>query len=524
MSRIHAALVGSFLAGLWAVPAHAGGRVAVLGIEGDRTGDVEHALTTIVKDEHEVVSARAFDRAADRAGVRDYDSRGIAKVARKLDVAAVLEGTMRRDDGGYQLHIRIRDARGATSKKLTVLLPGRRLSARTRRSLGDRILGALDDVDARSRHGRRVVKDRDDDVRAERPVRRERADRRRVRDTDRVRGGSDRDLDAMGDDDGDEQPARAKDDRRAKDRDDRQAREDDQARDGGRERVAMRDDDDPAAGDHAGDGVSARVEARPRARLLAVELDAGASATGRTLKFTTRGGDFTQAPNGYKGPIVPGAHVEGAVYPLAFGKSAGGAAAGLGVAFEYDKTMSLTTRTSEAMDVALPTTEKHWIVGARYRIMFGHKATSPSITLAAGYGRRVFAVDRSALPAGATLDMPDVDYRFFDPGLSFRIPFGTRVALTGEGHALLFRSAGPIQSATEYGAAKLTGADAAGGLEITVTPRVLVRLSGFVTMIGYDFVGNGAQTNNRDGDSTTQDVGGALDQYLGGSATVGFAY
>ena len=523
MSRIHAALVGSFLATLWAAPAHAGGRVAVLGIQGDRTGDVEHALTKIVKDEHEVVSARTFDRAADRAGVRDYDSRGIAKVARKLDVEAVLEGTMRRDDSGYQLHIRIRDAHGATSKKLTVLLPGRRLSARTRRSLGDRILGALDDVDA---HSRRPTRTRSRDDRRTR--------RARGRDDDRVRGASDRDMAGMRDDDRSDRRARDRDDdrsdRRARDRDDddrsdRRAR--DRGDDGDRDRVAMRDDDGDRDGDRdedrRDDGVSAHAASTPRARVRAFEVEAGPSVTGRTLKFTTRGADFTQAPNGYKGPYVPGAHVTGAVYPLAFGKSAG-AAAGLGVAFEYDQTMSLTTRTSEAMDVAMPTTEKHWMVGARYRIRFGHKATSPSVTLAAGYGRRVFRVDRSGLPAGANLDLPDVDYRFFDPGLAFRIPVGSRVALTGEGHALLFRTAGAIQSAAEYGAAKLTGADATGGLEIMVTPRVLVHLSGYVTMIGFNFVGNGAQTNNRDGDSTTQDVGGALDQYLGGSATVGVSY
>jgi hypothetical protein len=242
---------------------------------------------------------------------------------------------------------------------------------------------------------------------------------------------------------------------------------------------------------------------------------------GRKLTFTSR--VFDQAPRGYQGPFVPGGHVAGVVYPLAL-LDRSGPAAGLGVDFEYDQVASLTTRTSQAMDIALPTNEMHWMVGARYRIAFGHHADSLSIALGVDYGRRVFAVNRSNLPAGAVLDIPDVDYRIIAPELGFRIPLGPRVMLTADARALLFRSAGPIQTEAEYGAAKITGGEGAAGLEIAITRNVSVHLAGTATVIGFAFVGNGQQSSNRDGDPTTKDVGGALDQYIGGTATLGIMY
>ena len=53
---------------------------------------------------------------------------------------------------------------------------------------------------------------------------------------------------------------------------------------------------------------------------------------------------------------------------------------------------------------------------------------------------------------------------------------------------------------------------------------VLLRLRGSFAQIGYDFTGNGAQTNSRDGDPDSQDVGGALDRWIGGSASLTVAY
>ena len=88
---------------------------------------------------------------------------------------------------------------------------------------------------------------------------------------------------------------------------------------------------------------------------------------------------------------------------------------------------------------------------------------------------------------------------------------------------LAITSAGPIQEATSYGGAKLTGLEASAGFEIKATPNVFVDVGGSFTQIGYAFVGNGEESNNRDLQEG-QDVGGASDRYLGVIGTIGYLY
>jgi hypothetical protein len=171
--------------------------------------------------------------------------------------------------------------------------------------------------------------------------------------------------------------------------------------------------------------------------------------------------------------------------------------------------------------VKLPTTQKHWIANARYRMKIGGKA---EVTAHVGYGRRVFQVDRSPLPDGAKLDMPDVDYRFYDPGLAVRFPIGSKLGIHADGEALLFKAAGYIQRTNSYGGAKMTGVEARGGLDFQATPKILIDVTASFTQIGYVFLGNGEETYNRDLDPSTQDVGGAKDQYIGVVGTVGYSY
>ena len=52
----------------------------------------------------------------------------------------------------------------------------------------------------------------------------------------------------------------------------------------------------------------------------------------------------------------------------------------------------------------------------------GDAPTSPVLTVGAGYGGRTFVVDRSGLMTSGSLDLPDVDYQLFDPGVALRLP------------------------------------------------------------------------------------------------------
>ena len=57
-----------------------------------------------------------------------------------------------------------------------------------------------------------------------------------------------------------------------------------------------------------------------------------------------------------------------------------------------------------------------------------------------------------------------------------------------------------------------------------VVGYLCLRLRGSYALIGYDFVGNGEQTNNRDGNPDTQDVGGAKDVWIGATAALAVIY
>ena len=517
--------------GLAATPASAG-RIVVLAVEGDESGEFEEVLADAVDDEHSVVASQAFERAARREGVADQGSAsGIAKVVRSLEADAVLDPVLARDDDAYLLTIKIRGRNGKVQKKMSVSLDAPRLGPKGKKKVARQLLSVIDQVigtggkssakddeaddppatrakDKGKDKGKGRAKPADDEADADDEAAAPKGKRRvaaRDRDRDRDREPADRDAGrSAGDEDDDDDNPLGDDDAEGTGADDG-ARDDDDRDDA--------EDDRPR--DRGGRGREVR-----RAGLL---LEVGSTAITRRLTFSSRA-NFDQAPNGYQGSPVPAAHVVVEAYPVAIALPHS-AAGGIGLFFEYDRVFSLTTRTTEAMDVPLPTKQQKWTVGGKLRYAFGSKPSYPSVILGMGYGRRSFIVDRTALPAGAVLDLPDVDYTLYEPSFTLRVPFGTeRLALAAVGKALLFKSAGAIQTAQEYGAAKITGAEAEAILDIGITRMVLLRLRGSFAQIGYDFTGNGAQTNSRDGDPDSQDVGGALDRWIGGSASLTVAY
>jgi len=176
------------------------------------------------------------------------------------------------------------------------------------------------------------------------------------------------------------------------------------------------------------------------------------------------------------------------------------------------------------MTVPLAVAEHHYAFGVRYRLAFGHRPTSPTLTLGAGYGARRFVVDRSGLQSQSSLDLPDVDYRMFDPGVAFRLPLGGHVAITLAGQGLVVFSAGPIARTDQYGSARILGGTASAGVELVISERLLIRVAAEATQLDLAFTGNGMLATSRDGDPSTVDVRGATDRYYGGVATAAVTY
>jgi hypothetical protein len=503
-------------------------RIVVLEVRGDDTSDFEDMLVESLKAQHDVVESRAFDRAARREGVGDdLDARAIAKVARSLDAVAVLDPMLAKRDGEWEFMIKVRGQDGKVKRKMKIELDAPRLGTKGKKKVSKAVLEVLDEVLANDAP-KKVARSVEDEEADDNPLPRAKAKAKpRGKGREKIAARQDEEPGerrAKGRGDDDEDDADLDDDE-----DDQKARP---MRGGGGGGGDEADDDDDDRDARDADDEDDDEDDRPRKKRPAsggreirrngIMIEVGSSVIARKLTFTSR--EFDEAPRGYPGSPVPAAHVAGELFPVAIAKQKNVGAI-LGFYGEYDKVMSLTTRTSQAMDIPLSTEQVRWTVGAKLRYAFGKAANLPSIYAGFGYGRRAFIVDRSNLPDGVALDLPDVDYRIYEPQAGLRLPVGTdRLALSVGGRALLMKKAGAIQYPEEYGAAKITGAEGEAIIDAAITRMVLLRLRGSYTQIGYDFVGNGAQTNNRDGNSETQDVGGAKDVWIGATAALAVIY
>ena len=256
----------------------------------------------------------------------------------------------------------------------------------------------------------------------------------------------------------------------------------------------------------------------------AIRIDLGGSATSRSLKFVSRAFNTGLGPPPpYRNSPVGGGRVDGEIFPFAFSDPRS-AAAGLGLAGSYDQTASLSVTNSQQPGMRFPVTQKHWEIGARYRIPFGGKDTSPTMTLGIDYGHRTFKISHAGLSQGLIIDVPDVDYKGFTPNLTFRIPLSRNVALVAGGGSMLILGVGGIGYPGEYGRARVTEGEGMAGLDFVFANRYALRIAGEYALIGYKFEYTGAMTTGRDGDPNTPDVGGASDTYISGAATFGIVY
>jgi hypothetical protein len=475
-------------------------KVAFTRIAGDTTGLGKAVAAALDDTELELVPARRVARAIDKLGLARLGDRELAKLAAELEVDAIVQGAF--DRGAHRLRFTI-FANGKKAKPFTVQV-GKASSDKFRKLVRGTLMTRL----AAAVPAEPDAPEGDDDQPARSKARHKGSDDAVAETDDRPKPKARVAKAAAATADDDAAPAEPPADPAT----------------AGAPRTAPRQV--AARDDEAIPSTEVHVEGPARgpahsANLAALRLELGASMSGRTLRFTTT--TTTTAPMPYKNAPVPGGRIEGELYPFAL-LDPTTVLAGLGVAGDFDQVAVLTLRASAEMTVPLKTTERHYAVGLRYRIAFGHTATSPTLTLGGGYGHRSFVVDRKGLMTAAALDLPDVDYQLFDPGLAFRLPLGGRLAVTLGGRALLVTSAGPIQRADQYGPAKILGGTASASLELILGDRIALRVAGEATQLDLTFAGTGTLATSRDGNASTIDVRGATDRYLGGVATLAVMY
>lgn len=448
-------------------------RVAVAAVEGDDKGGTAAKLIVAALDGEGdliVISPKAVTRVADELAIA-VDDRQSGNLMEELEADALVMGIVEPITGGSKLTLRI-VPKGVRKSKSAVVLYGKKANAERIRG---GIRNAVTTVLAKS-----APAEEDDDGPTTLASEEESAGGRVVPKR-AITGGSGKK--------GDKRFVTFKEEKA----------EGEVAKDG--------DEEDPNDEGEEGEERAASKPAAPRK--VAARLSVGPSFSTRTLNFNHR--SFDQAPKDYSNSPVPGLRVQAELYPLAFGSR--GFLANLGIGFDLDQTFGLKVNSGAQK---LPTIVRHFSVGARLRIPIG----SAELALVGGYGQRTFKIIRGQT---TMLDLPDVDYKLFDPGVAFRVPLGP-VAIVGDARVLLMTDAGQIQTNMSYGPGDVSAFAGELGLHVAISRTVGVKLSGDFVSIGYDFTGTGELAKNRDADPTTVDVGGAAERYVGGALTVGIAY
>lgn len=460
-------------------------KVALVAFEGDANGTLTETIADLLDGDYTVASSRQVSRTLDKLGLdSDLSEKDLKKLANELEADAIIRGDLSKSGKRKLLHIKL-FVNGKKVRGFKVEFASHK-SAKFKSMLKDKM-----DEKLAIETKKRKASDFDEDDDEDRPKRRKNA--RPDRDDDRDEDADDEESD----DDDFDAPRRGK----------------------ARKRTSAAIDDEDI-------GVSsrARLDTSSGGRnpnVLAIRLDVGPSVSSRRLVFNSR--EFEQAPKPFQHSPVGGMRIGGELYPFAFA-SPHSFLAGIGFAGHYDQTLKLNLQSTAQPGTKFPVAQKQWSAGARIRIAFGRSPRAPTVTLGGGYFHRVFKVDRSLLADGNIIDLPDVFYRGFDPGLALRIPIIKQVAFVAEGQLLLVTDTGQIQKLDQYGQARVTAGQGAAGFDIVIANRVALRLAGEFAQFGYAFTGNGEMTYNRDNDPSSPDIGGAADRFIGGSATLAVLY
>ncbi|MBA3542034.1 MAG: hypothetical protein H0T79_20630 [Deltaproteobacteria bacterium] len=472
-------------------------KIAFIKIEGDSGTAVRDALAAAVKSDMAVVGFKEVNRTATKLGVADDASdKDFGKLADELGAEVVVAGKLE-DEKTLKIKLYVK---GKKSKKFSVNF-GNPKSDKFKKIMSETLLNKIaainksgDDDEVKPKKKPKDEETEEEDVEA------------KPKKVAKKKPGAE---------DEEEDPLSTK---KSKVADEEEGENDEKPRK--KKRSARRDDEELEEDGELTVRATAPAHAANR---VAVRLDAGVSAANRSLDFNTR--VYEQKPADYQNPIVPGARFSFEAYPFAF-VDPKGRAAGLGMWGDYDKTISLqlASTASDGTVVRAKAIQQHYSFGGGYRFAFTRSDLSPTFTIGLNYGRRTFKADASTL-GGVMLDLPDVDYKMYQPLAALRIPIAKQFALVAGGRGMLITDAGSITKADQYGQAKVFGIEASGGFDIVFSNRFAVRIIGEFSQVGFTFTkGSGDKANNRDNDATTKDVFGAADRSVGATATLGVLY
>lgn len=519
---------------LWVGTAHAGRkRVVVLDFEGPHAEKFHKDLVKLLKKDHTVISSDKWNGKAEEMGAGKVTEKNIKKVARKLKVDGVISGKIEKRRGDYIIRLKLRSGSSGEilGRSVQTKAEGPKLDSDARRDIKDELVPKIEELESNRGGG-------DDDDEGSDDDRRSGFGRERLMDD-----GDDDDRSSRRKDDDDD---RKRDDDR-KDDEDRKRNDDDEVADNsdddgeGRRRKRHRKDADEetASSDDGGsieessddvEEVSTDTELNLSPAHRAVDAVVGLSFTKRSLSFQYAS-DLGKPPPGYRQKVpVAGAILDVTLYPMAFGHKKGkGLLEGLGIHVLYDQVLKINSRKKYADDMGMPavadlkTSESRWAVGAVLRYPLGKGPKAIVVGGALTYGKQKFEVQQT-LPNDEATDIPNVNYTMISPTVFLQAPLIPKLAFVADASFHAVTDTGAMQTPAQYGASTVTGFEIGGGFDYRLTTNVFVRASVRYESIGFKFKGDPmSMTHTRDTDPE-QDVTGAKDSYLGGTATVGYLY
>jgi hypothetical protein len=235
----------------------------------------------------------------------------------------------------------------------------------------------------------------------------------------------------------------------------------------------------------------------------AVWLDAGGAGLHRSLTYDTAGAASPPLP---VGTASFSGELEAELYPAAF-DSLASPAAGFGIAASAAKTVGLSIKVPGSSSSA-SINQSRFTVGARYRFHFGQT------TLAAGvsYWKQSFSADKTSLPMGTTLDMPNCDYSAVAPGAVLRIAASPTIGVSLALDIPLILASGEITTGTSFGQATVIAGTFEGAVDVALAPHYGLRFAALYDQLNFSFK------------APQRGVTGATDRTEGLLATVAIIY
>ncbi len=245
-----------------------------------------------------------------------------------------------------------------------------------------------------------------------------------------------------------------------------------------------------------------------------LHLGAGVGFVRRAFDYDINSGARSRPPAVHS--TAPELQIDGDIYPFAIADRHS-PVANLGFALTYDQAMGSSVE-SDAMSRDID--QSYFSVGPRYRFNLDDRS---AITVGLDYVHQQYIVEHS-YSQSQIAGVPDIAYSAIAPTITGRFGVAPNTALLASLAGWLVVDAGQITDLDQYGKSRVLGLTAMAGAEFAFSPRVNLSILFQYRRVSLDFDGVGAMSNNLDGDPTTRDVTGAVDETVGVVATLGLQY